>query len=138
MPASCTFVLTRAASRTAAAVVLALCGALAAIAHAQPLVDGAPPPIRIQAKAFAPYVLRTWTARDGLPDEQVNAIVQARDGYLWLATYAGLVRFDGLTFETFTAGNSPGFLSDRTQVQRSGRSSAMAPAGSGQARTAAG
>lgn len=42
-----------------------------------------------------------FTADDGLPQSGVNAIVQTRDGYLWLGTFGGLARFDGLNFTTF-------------------------------------
>lgn len=42
-----------------------------------------------------------WTVEDGLPQSSVNAIEQTPDGYLWLATYGGLVRFDGLRFVVF-------------------------------------
>ncbi|WP_187775856.1 ligand-binding sensor domain-containing protein [Luteimonas suaedae] len=44
---------------------------------------------------------RTFTGDDGLPQSGVNAIVQTRDGYLWIGTYGGLARFDGMRFETF-------------------------------------
>lgn len=43
----------------------------------------------------------TWTIEDGLPQNSVNDIVQTPDGYLWLATYGGLVRFDGVRFVVF-------------------------------------
>ena len=39
-----------------------------------------------------------WTAQNGLPGEAVYQILQTRDGYLWLRTSAGLVRFDGVSF----------------------------------------
>ncbi|NBC16673.1 MAG: response regulator [Bacteroidetes bacterium] len=45
-----------------------------------------------------PYVHDTWRTEDGLPHNSVAALVQTRDGYLWLGTAAGLVRFDGLAF----------------------------------------
>jgi ligand-binding sensor domain-containing protein len=35
---------------------------------------------------------------DGLPDNVVNAILQSRDGFLWIGTYAGLARFNGREF----------------------------------------
>jgi signal transduction histidine kinase/ligand-binding sensor domain-containing protein/ActR/RegA family two-component response regulator len=41
------------------------------------------------------YVRRVWTTADGLPQNSVRAIVQSREGYLWLATSEGLTRFDG-------------------------------------------
>ena len=38
---------------------------------------------------------RTWLHEHGLPDDRVQAILQTRDGYLWIATPHGLARFDG-------------------------------------------
>lgn len=48
-----------------------------------------------------PLVVDRWRVEDGLPQNSVNAIVQSRDGYLWLATYDGLARFDGVRFKIF-------------------------------------
>jgi ligand-binding sensor domain-containing protein/signal transduction histidine kinase len=61
----------------------------------------------------SPYIVRAWGTGDGLPQNTVTAIVQTRDGYLWLGTFGGLVRFDGLTFTVFDPGNSPGLASAR-------------------------
>ena len=41
---------------------------------------------------------RTWHEADGLRSDSVTAIVQTRDGFLWVGTTAGLVRFDGVKF----------------------------------------
>ncbi|HEV2211621.1 MAG TPA: two-component regulator propeller domain-containing protein [Verrucomicrobiae bacterium] len=46
-------------------------------------------------------VFRSWGTEAGLPHNTVNAIVQTRDGYLWLGTRDGLARFDGLHFTVF-------------------------------------
>ena len=46
-------------------------------------------------------VLSTWTTEQGLPQEFVTAIRQTPDGFLWVGTYGGLTRFDGLHFRTF-------------------------------------
>lgn len=46
----------------------------------------------------AGYQRTTFTVEDGLPDNVVNAILQSRDGFLWIGTYAGLVRFNGRDF----------------------------------------
>ena len=43
----------------------------------------------------------SWTTDNGLPQNSISDIVQTRDGYLWLATYGGLVRFDGSRFVVF-------------------------------------
>ena len=45
------------------------------------------------------WLVRTWQTDDGLPDNRVYAVVQSPDGFLWVGTRGGLVRFDGLRFE---------------------------------------
>jgi len=59
------------------------------------------------------YLHTTWTIEDGLPQNSVNDIVQTRDGYLWLATFGGLVRFDGVTFTVFDLAHTEGLASNR-------------------------
>jgi ligand-binding sensor domain-containing protein len=51
--------------------------------------------------AFAQYRFDHWTADNGLPQNSVRDIVQTRDGYLWLTTFDGLMRFDGVRFTVF-------------------------------------
>jgi ligand-binding sensor domain-containing protein len=58
-------------------------------------------------KPIAHYSHSVWHAADGLPQDSVRAIVQTRDGYLWLGTQAGLARFDGERFTVFDHVNSP-------------------------------
>ncbi len=45
------------------------------------------------------YDSRLWQVEDGLPGNDVQAIAQTRDGYLWVGTRRGLVRFDGIRFQ---------------------------------------
>ena len=52
------------------------------------------------------YVRDRWDAQKGFPGGPVYAIAQTPDGYLWLGTEKGLVRFDGLTFQLFDHTNS--------------------------------
>jgi ligand-binding sensor domain-containing protein/signal transduction histidine kinase len=49
-------------------------------------------------KRVSQYLTDHWTARDGLPKGRINSIGQTQDGYLWIATSKGLVRFDGFRF----------------------------------------
>jgi len=42
--------------------------------------------------------LKVWTKQQGLPDDAVTAVLQTRDGYLWIGTLGGLARFDGMRF----------------------------------------
>lgn len=44
------------------------------------------------------YLLDQWSTSEGLPSTRINSIARTPDGYLWLATAGGLVRFDGLSF----------------------------------------
>ena len=45
--------------------------------------------------------IRSWGVAEGLPADSVTALIQTRDGYLWVGTSAGLVRFDGVRFTEF-------------------------------------
>lgn len=58
--------------------------------------------------APAAYQIDQWTTEDGLPQNSVNALVQGPDGYLWLGTFGGLVRFDGLRFTLMERTDSAG------------------------------
>src|SRR5437763_949022 len=63
--------------------------------------------------ALAQYRFDQWTTDTGLPQNSVHDILQTHDGYLWLATLDGLVRFDGVRFTVFNKSNSPGISSNR-------------------------
>lgn len=64
------------------------------------------------SQAITQYPHRLWQAKDGLPEETVHAIAQTPDGYLWLATQRGLVRFDGVRFTVFDRRNTEELTSD--------------------------
>jgi ligand-binding sensor domain-containing protein len=48
--------------------------------------------------AITQYGLDTWGVQDGLPGSPITDIVQTKDGYVWVTTKGGLVRFDGVRF----------------------------------------
>jgi signal transduction histidine kinase/ligand-binding sensor domain-containing protein/CheY-like chemotaxis protein/HPt (histidine-containing phosphotransfer) domain-containing protein len=50
------------------------------------------------ASPLEDYDLHAWSAVEGLPQTSVGAVAQSQDGYLWLGTRSGLVRFDGVRF----------------------------------------
>ena len=58
-------------------------------------------------KSLLQYNCRAWTRQNGLPANGVKAIAQTRDGYLWLGTAQGLVRFDGVEFKLAEMPKSP-------------------------------
>jgi ligand-binding sensor domain-containing protein/signal transduction histidine kinase len=64
-------------------------------------------------RTFSQYNFSSWTADDGLPQNSVYAILQTRDGYLWFTTLDGLVRFDGVSFTSFSKSNTRQLKSNR-------------------------
>lgn len=63
--------------------------------------------------ALPNYFVHNLLVEDGLPEDSVTAIVQTGDGYLWLGSYSGLARFDGVRFTIFDSGNSSEMASSR-------------------------
>jgi ligand-binding sensor domain-containing protein len=53
------------------------------------------------------YGIDRWTSEHGLPANKVNALLQTRDGYLWIGTVGGLARFDGVRLTAFDESNTP-------------------------------
>ena len=62
-----------------------------------------------------------WNTRDGLPQVSVQAVLQTRNGFLWLGTQEGLVRFDGVKFTVFNKKNTPQFRHSDTRALCEGR-----------------
>ncbi len=72
------------------------------------------------AQIVAPgYTYEYWTQREGLPTNGISDVKASGNGYVWLSTYNGLVRFNGIVdrsgelFTTFNKSNTPGFSSNR-------------------------
>src|SRR5436309_12840649 len=53
-----------------------------------------------------------WTMDQGLPQNRISCLKQTRDGYLWLGTWFGLARFDGVRFTVFDKFNTPELVND--------------------------
>ncbi len=62
------------------------------------LAPAAPVEARTPERSIAQYQHTRWTMADGAP-QLIYAMAQSPDGFIWLASESGLVRFDGLTFE---------------------------------------
>ena len=52
-------------------------------------------------------MVRQWTTDDGLPSNSVTEVVASQDGFLWLTSFAGLARFDGVAFRIFDQQDAP-------------------------------
>ena len=53
------------------------------------------------------YTVTRWNVDDGLPHSQIHGISQDSDGFLWVATWEGTVRFDGREFRQVEYLNHP-------------------------------
>lgn len=69
-----------------------------------PLFQHDPPP---------QYDVSHWDADSGLPQNSVNRILQTSDGYIWMTTFGGIARFDGVRFKVFNTENTPELRSNR-------------------------
>lgn len=54
--------------------------------------------VSLAATGMQQYIVRSWSADDGLPHNYILSLIQGRHGYLWVGTRSGLARFDGVRF----------------------------------------
>jgi signal transduction histidine kinase/ligand-binding sensor domain-containing protein len=78
------------------------CGTLLVIFVLWIAVPGSTTANRDLPAAAPDYGLDFWREAEGLPQSRIRSIAQTKDGYLWLGTDNGLVRFNGATFAAFT------------------------------------
>lgn len=49
------------------------------------------------------WMKTVYDADNGLPTGEANVILQTQDGYIWIGSYGGLIRYDGVNFKNFSA-----------------------------------
>ncbi|HEV2178619.1 MAG TPA: two-component regulator propeller domain-containing protein [Terriglobia bacterium] len=76
-------------------------------------------------RAITQYVHDVWQTDAGLPQNSVLTIAQTVDGYLWLGTEEGLVRFDGARFSVFDKSNTPTLKSNVIMALLAGRDGSL-------------
>jgi ligand-binding sensor domain-containing protein/signal transduction histidine kinase len=72
----------------------------------------------------AEFLLRNWDTEDGLPSSTANGMARDREGYLWVATWRGVARFDGNRWVVLNSRSTPALPDERLQnvwADRSGR-----------------
>jgi ligand-binding sensor domain-containing protein len=57
-------------------------------------------------KKLIQYNIDNWDIDDGLPTNSLNDIIQTNDGYIWISSYNGLIRYDGINFKVFDKSNT--------------------------------
>ncbi|HEX4824157.1 MAG TPA: two-component regulator propeller domain-containing protein [Candidatus Polarisedimenticolaceae bacterium] len=82
-------------------------------------------PLLAAALAAPGLSYRVFTTDNGLPQNSVYAIDQTPDGYLWIATRDGLVRFDGHRMTVVNHAEVPEILSNRILALRVDREGSL-------------
>ncbi len=77
------------------------------------------------ARDLSQFNRQVWLTENGLPQNTVHSIAQAKDGYVWIATEEGLARFDGIRFTVFDKQNTPALKSNDIRVLLEDRRGAL-------------
>src|SRR5688572_20035921 len=101
----------RSAARLSVATAISTVLALRTVSDAHAQDARATPPTRDAGPPS--WVHESWTVKDGLPVNSINALLQDQTGYIWAASFDGLVRFDGIRFTVFNSANSEELPSNR-------------------------
>lgn len=73
--------------------------------HIPPALQGVQAHGLDPSKSLDQYIHHVWNIENGLPQNSVWALCQTQDGYLWIGTQEGLVRYDGVRFTVFDKKN---------------------------------
>jgi len=114
--------LPRIAPRAPAAMALAM-GLLHAPAGAK--AQGVAPPPAAASAPDPSWVHESWTVKDGLPVNSINAVIQDRTGYIWATTFDGWCASTGVRFTVFNTANSEDLPSDRIITLSEGRDGSL-------------
>ncbi|NQU34840.1 MAG: hypothetical protein HQ521_16560, partial [Bacteroidetes bacterium] len=81
--------------------ILFVCFSFFNLAHTQPLTNDT-----ISKSLISRFSIESWTTEQGLPTNELVEIYQTTDGYLWISSHEGLIRFDGFKFEIYNTENT--------------------------------
>ena len=77
------------------------------------------------ASTNSTWFTRTWTTDDGLINNNIQAIAQGPDGYLWVASSVGLMQFDGIQFSPFPIESFTGSVDNHISTMLSDRAGVL-------------
>lgn len=63
---------------------------------------------------FSRYKVEHYDSKNGMPNDFVMNTYQTKDGFIWMNSYSGYIRFDGKQFASFNTGNTPVFRTDNS------------------------
>ena len=78
-------------------------------------------PALAQSDSSAGYSVQHFTDENGLPQNSINDLLFDNDGYLWLASQVGLVRFNGSSFKLYYPNDKPVMESNILYLGKNGK-----------------
>lgn len=67
-------------------------------------------------RSMTQYMQTVWTTNQGLPSDDLMDLVQDADGFIWIGSYEGLIRFDGVEFRVLSKYTHRGFDSTSARI----------------------
>ena len=58
----------------------------------------------ISTENLKDWIIYTYDNTNGLPTSEANTVLQTSDGYVWIGSYGGLIRYDGISFHNYSEG----------------------------------
>ncbi|MDE5965256.1 MAG: hypothetical protein K2G89_00260, partial [Lachnospiraceae bacterium] len=55
-----------------------------------------------ESDSYGDYVVTVYNEQNGLPTGEANVVIQTSDGYVWIGSYGGLIRYDGTDFKNYS------------------------------------
>ncbi|MBM3854294.1 MAG: hypothetical protein FJ399_14230, partial [Verrucomicrobia bacterium] len=86
---------------------------------------GPPRPVSGGAAPQRAYTVTSWSTKDGLPADRVRHLWQDAQGFMWIATFNGVSRFDGVRFRNHDVSNTPGLANNLVNAMYGDRSGNM-------------
>ena len=62
------------------------------------------------------YIVNQYNSENGLPQNSAKDLLLDRNGFLWITTEDGLVRFDGRQFRVYNMSNAPFLRTNRFSI----------------------
>jgi ligand-binding sensor domain-containing protein len=76
-------------------------------------------------RKISQYAHNAWRLQEGFFDAKPNHIAQTTDGYLWIGTHSGLLRFDGVRFIPWTSSDGVGLTHGEIRAVRGARDGSL-------------
>ncbi len=77
------------------------------------------------SKKLSQFLIDVWDSEKGLPSGTLLQLVQTKDGYLWIGSYDGLLRFDGNSFDIYTKNSDKVFKTNNVTRLKEAKDSTL-------------